>query len=177
MNPCFPDETRGPPCCCVKAAADAGEELDEDSTYYCTPHWVKNSILLCGKKKSMFPFQCFIGPHWLISVSTYGQIIFFSLLFIFLITENLPTGFTIAAVLLMLSVILSMAHTASSDPGIIYKTTSNEILSQPAVSAAQTEEGNAMGASVLMECSHCQLMRPSTARHCHMCGVCVNKVR
>lgn len=171
MNP-FNPGTKGTPCCCVK---DLEDELAEDATCYCAPRWVKHSILLCGWKQSFFPLQCLIGTHWPIMLTTYAQIIGFSLLFIFLITAYMPVGFTYAAVVSMLAVVVSFGITASTDPGIVYKNSTNEIGSARTAQVA-AENSNAAEAQLMLECSQCNLMRPRTARHCHFCGVCVNKV-
>lgn len=175
----FNPGSRGPPCCMVKELAEGvGDDLVEDGTFYCTPHWVKNSILLFGRKKSVFPFHCLIGAHWAIMLTTYAQIIGFTLIFIFVISEHLPTGFTIATVISLLIVLLAFTITASTDPGIVYKTSENEIVAlSPQPQQVTAEDGLAVMEQALVECSRCDLMRPRTARHCNYCGVCVNKVR
>jgi hypothetical protein len=163
---------RGTPCCCVKGAP---EELAADTKFYCSPQWVKNSILLCGRKRSMFPFHCLLGPHWPVFLTTLGQIIGFSLMFIFLISEYLPTGFTLVTVISLLLVLVTLFSTALSDPGIVFKDSFNQV-QQIQETAAAAEDGRAVEVTLLMECSQCNIMRPQTARHCSFCNVCVNKL-
>lgn len=170
MDPCKTDN-KGPPCCCVRAVED---DLATDRTWRLLPHWIGNSILFCGNKHLMFPFHCLMGPHWMIMLSSYAQILIYSLLFIFLVTENLPYGFTLAAVISLCVLLATFSATAFSDPGIVYKTPSND--TSVTVQPVAAEDGRALEVQRLIECSQCKIMRPNTARHCNFCGVCVDKV-
>ena len=162
-------------CCCVQSFPET-EDLRDDVTCYCYPRWLKSSILLYGKKRSFFPFHCIIGPHWPIVLSTYFQIIGFTILFIFLVSEYMSPEITIVTIISMSLLLVAYTVTACSDPGIVYKTSENEVPEQRDASPVEIEYGNAMEMQLLMECSQCNLMRPQTARHCHFCNVCVNKV-
>jgi hypothetical protein len=48
---------------------------NEDGKFVYTPHRVGNNVLICGKRKSRFPFQCFVGPEWPCMLITYAFII------------------------------------------------------------------------------------------------------
>ena len=169
MDP-FKTDNKGPPCCCVREVEDP---LLRDRTCRCLPHWIGNSVLFYGNKHLVFPFHCLLGPHWMIMLSSYAQIIAYSLLFIFLVTEKLPYGFTLAASLSSSALLLAFSATAFTDPGIVYKTPSND---STAVQPVAAEDGRALEVQLLIECSQCKIMRPNTARHCNFCGVCVDKV-
>jgi hypothetical protein len=168
------------PSCSNLPATDDADGLNEDTHFYCTPKWVKNSLLVWGRKQSMFPFQCMIGPNSAALLLTFLQILGFTLLFIFLITEYMPTGFTEATVVSLVLVLILLSFTAFSDPGIVYRTDANRIHNthqQQATASAIENGGSAMETPLLIECSQCNIMRPSTATHCYWCNVCVNHVR
>lgn len=112
--------------------------------------------------------------------STYLQIIGVTAIFIIFVTESLPYGFTIAALISLSILLLAYSLTAFSDPGIVFKDQCNGIPSRNESVGGANVENNLLvplETQQLLECSQCNLIRPSTARHCNYCGVCVDKVR
>lgn len=66
--------SRMPDCICVSKFED-GKDRVEDGTFVYKPHFVGNSILLCGRRTGKFPYQMLIGPEWYCMVVTYTLII------------------------------------------------------------------------------------------------------
>jgi hypothetical protein len=217
-------------------------------------------ILLCGKKKSYFPFHCMVGPDWPVVVIVFTLIIVIDIIVLPVIAA---LGWPVLLIGLVgfAGTLTSYAFVACSDPGIIYDPESERLLnldsprgngnfadleSGPLVhhqqnSATEDEAAHAYGkvtavspppsASELnpiahglgdadgnknelppldttgglvdtvnsgsvvpntatspqqhiqyfngmaintMQCGHCEIMRPKTARHCNYCGVCID---
>jgi hypothetical protein len=78
-----------------------------------------NSILLCGNRKSYFPFQCFVGPDWPMLVYVYGLILTTNLVVLPFISQ-LGIAVTIIGIVGFLSLLFFYSAVSCSDPGIIY---------------------------------------------------------
>lgn len=63
-----------PDCLCI-AKFEEGKDRLEDGTFVYRPHFVGNSILLCGQRTGKFPYQMLVGPEWYCMVVTYMLII------------------------------------------------------------------------------------------------------
>jgi hypothetical protein len=70
---------------------------------------------------------------------------------------------TYAAIALFLFVLIALAFTGFTDPGIIFH---REYEIDPEVADMHQ----------VIECAQCRVKRPHTARHCYRCGVCVDQV-
>ncbi len=57
-------------CCCVSSFGDRNERIDDD-IFVSRPHFIGNSILLCGKRATRFPYHCMIGPDWFCMLIAY----------------------------------------------------------------------------------------------------------
>lgn len=111
-------------CCCVRPAAK-GKELIDDGKFVITPIRVGGgmsggSILFCGKRKSHFPFQLFVGPDWPAVLLVYALIIGIDVGVLRLISS---IGYPVIIIGGVGCTLLLCAYTATacSDPGIIYK--------------------------------------------------------
>jgi hypothetical protein len=165
-------------CGCVEE--DNG--MVDDNKYTCCRR-VGSSILLCGKKKSYFPFQCFVGPDWSAVVLVFVLIIGINAVVLYVVS---PIGWPpillggVGGCILL----FSFAFTVCSDPGIVFKNDFSlgnlgglhQDVEDPTHSMLQTGSGHhrAVSPTHTMECGHCQFRRPTTARHCVHCGVCVD---
>jgi hypothetical protein len=96
-------------------------------------------------------------------ITTYLEIIIPTIFFIVFVCENISRIMTYVTIFLLLCVLGSFSFTACSDPGIIFL---DEYEIDP-----ETPPSNQA-----IQCTQCQVIRPSTARHCYHCGVCVDKV-
>lgn len=85
------------------------------------PIKVGEQWLLCGKKKSRFPFHCMVGPDWPMVVLVYTLIISINSVVLGLASSCL--GWPVLLVGLAGCCILLTAYTtvACTDPGIVYK--------------------------------------------------------
>lgn len=177
-----PSEIRAPfdRCCCLVIR---DSELVDDNTFVTWPRMVGKSILCYGRRKSYFPFQCLVGPDWMIVVFVYMLIVSINVVILYI---SSPLGWPPILIGAVGAVVLLVCYTVTvcSDPGIVYKNdhgavVENEALNQDVESqqAAMLHPNGRNGAvnpAGLMECGQCQFHRPTTARHCHYCGVCVD---
>jgi hypothetical protein len=226
----IPIETRKPfEDCCFGCGSlpkpESGKEVlyDPVSVCWCVggPARIgKNgeNILLCGKRRSSFPYHCMLGPDWMMMLMVYVMIIGVNAIILPLISA-LGVPVMVIGILGCVALLISYSAVACSDPGIIYKNPSTQS-SSSAQSSAQSdaEKGQVGGAVVainsgsgvagdngsdsedpgkeakalinpsqnnsrggsrpatLIECGHCEIQRPMTARHCNYCGVCVENL-
>lgn len=194
---------------CGEIKQRPGKELVNDDTSVCGPLKVGkgdgNTILLCGKRRSMFPFHCMVGPDWPALIAVYGMIF---------IANGVVLGIIDSLPILVIGVVgcglllLSYTFVVCSDPGIVYQndfpvvnlTSStendgkiNEADPEDGLKVSQYDSGNhssllkarstqsAQSGSLLIppntiECGQCEIQRPIDARHCHYCGVCVEEL-
>lgn len=167
-----------------------------DCVWY--PHYVKNYIMLCGLKGSMFPFHCMVGPDWAIMIMTSISIIVPTVLFLVFISENISRYMTIADAIVATIAIVSHWITAFSDPGIVFTQDTNlydpgyphqefirvDIERGKTDSTNQTEDDSKQNHDVSlqsspperMECAQCVIVRPPSARHCYDCDVCIDQL-
>ena len=110
-------------CCnrCIKPSSKEKELIDDGSFNYCTPVKIGKSILLCGRRKSYFPFQCLIGADWPIVLLVYFLICCAN--GVVLGTMAWKMGWPILLIGGTSCVLLLFFYsmTVCSDPGIIYK--------------------------------------------------------
>ena len=76
-------------------------------------------ILICGRKKSFFPFHCMVGPDWPIVVVVFTMIISVNVIVLPIISA---LGWPVLLIGLVgfISLLASYASVACSDPGIVY---------------------------------------------------------
>jgi len=207
-------------CCnkCVRPMNREKDLIDDGSFNYCTPVRIGKSILLCGRRKSYFPFQCLIGADWPIVLLVYCLICGANGIVLGTMAWQmgwpiLLIGGTSCALLLFF-----YSMTVCSDPGIIYKNdfetgtelnrlnVSNEnpnddiekfnrnskdsnnkdgiaIRNNSNGSISDSPNSSSSGIGLLpvpkeptIECGHCNLQRPTYARHCSYCGVCIENL-
>lgn len=160
------------------------DPLNDDGTFSCYPRNIGGSFLLYGKKRSHFPYQCYVGPDWPIVVIVYFLVIVIDAIVLYIIS---PLGWppvligVIGAILLL----WKYSSVACSDPGIIYKNDIGGYQTQLLLTIDpenQNVEGltNAVTNTVhqhqpnSMECGQCQIVRPNSARHCTYCSTCID---
>mmetsp|Transcript_2362 Transcript_2362/g.3717 ORF Transcript_2362/g.3717 Transcript_2362/m.3717 type:complete len:392 (+) Transcript_2362:21-1196(+) len=92
--------------------------IDDDQVHCCSR--IGRSWLICGKKKSRFPFQAFVGPDWPCMCVTYALIIGPSILFINNIAILWGVPVIAVTVFLVCTTLLLFSMTACTDPGIVF---------------------------------------------------------
>ena len=161
------------------------DPLKDDGSFVCYPRNIGGSFLLYGKKRSHFPYQCFVGPDWPIVVIVYILVIVIDVIVLYIIS---PLGWPpvliggLGAILLL----WKYSSVACSDPGIIYRNDLGGYQAQSLLSidpenqnATALNELNAVSNTVhqhqpnSMECGQCQITRPTSARHCIYCKTCI----
>lgn len=163
-------------CCCVPKQDESNINLTDDGAFISAPIRIGSSILLCGKRKGMFPYQCFVGPDWPMILLVYCLIIGLNTIVLGLVSA---LGWPVVFIGIVGTCILLVAFSlvACSDPGIIYK---NEYSVPEPV--ADTENGTLQDAvqqrrqSKTIECGQCEMKRPFSGHHCHYCKVCVDEL-
>jgi hypothetical protein len=167
-------------CCCV----GENQGLWDDGQAVSAPVRVGISILFYGKRKSRFPFHCMVGPDWPFIIAVFFLIICINTGVLYVIS---PIGWipVVIGVIGTLAVLFAYCRTAFSDPGIVYKNDypdpnaqrdleSNE---NPTTLHSPIAASSAMPAVPhTIECGHCDLRRPYTARHCDYCKLCVDNL-
>ena len=231
-----------------------------------SPVRIGGSLLLCGRRRSQFPFQCLLGPDWPMVLLVYVLIIGINAIVLGVVSTGLGWPVLLIGLTGTAFLLYFYSAVACSDPGIIFKEkgNSNDLIetkledlnglaingvnvssisgsenggnsAAPAIAGAiiangsdngsgsgdELESGLAGGTRALlpissssgatnsgsggssssnsnnstgsnsntnnnvqragsvpktMECGHCQLQRPITARHCVYCDVCVDEL-
>lgn len=130
-------------CCCVKHPEVEGMELVDDGRYVTSPEWVGSSILFWGKKRSKFPYQCFVGPDWPVVMLTYFLMIAAHVVVFAVIYKPLGWLPVLIGSITGFFLLWSFTATIATDPGIIYKP-----MPEPAGAAgAETGPTGSTGAS------------------------------
>lgn len=98
-----------------------GEELIDDDTFVTWPKFVGDRILFWGKKKSYWPYQCFLGTDWPIVVLTYFLIVVINVV---VLTVIAPLGWyvVLAGSISCAILLIFYSATVATNPGIIYET-------------------------------------------------------
>ena len=128
--------------------------LDYDEHCHCCLR-VGATWLLCGKKRSRWPLQWFVGPDWCCMLCTYTLVLVPTVAFIIFIGEH-HWAARYGAVLTGGATLVAFSSAACSDPGVVYR------------EAGQEETGD------VHSCRRCDVIRPHEARHCYECQVCVD---
>ena len=165
-------------CFCVHVPPKE-EQRRLDNIHYWRPQRIGNSFLLCGKKNTAFPQQCFVGPEWPCMVITNILIIVPTYFFIVNIAADLDMIVVILAIITVSILLVMFAATACSEPGIIW--VPGDFDGAQAKSAEEKLESGYVktftpaGATVsTIQCGQCQIERPRSAAHCYECGLCVD---
>lgn len=66
---------------CGYRLARERERVEDDEFFY-YPRRIGNSVLICGRRQSSFPYQLFVGPEWPCMLVTYSFIIVPSIFFL-----------------------------------------------------------------------------------------------
>jgi len=155
------------PCPCDFLIIRSSKEDQSTLTnrWYCWPRYIGGSILLCGRKRSRFPMQCFVGPDWPCMLVTYSCIIAPSVPFLLFTAFPMHPAVGVIGAVTLLSTLTAFSTTACSDPGIVYRLIDEECM-EPRDRQVPRDR----------PCSVCEMQRPSNARHCHDCGVCIEEL-
>jgi hypothetical protein len=127
--------------CCSCVTED--KSFIDDGKFITKPIRIGGHILLCGKRRSKFPFQCMIGPDWLMVVVVYTLVIVVDAIILSVIS---PLGWPpvlIGLVGLVLT-LYSFSSVACTDPGIIYKNDYTDINVRSASSEPLTNNNTAI---------------------------------
>jgi len=128
-----------------------------DGSFTIKPCRIGKTILICGRRDSVFPFQCLVGPDWHCMLVTFALIIGVPIVFMFYVAFKLHVLVGIFGALLSASLIICYSMAACSDPGIVF------------VSEIKSDESK----DDLVECGRCNILRPKNASHCYDCEVCI----
>jgi hypothetical protein len=173
-------------CCCV---VDDISMID-DGKPVTRPTRIGGSILLCGKRKTKFPYQCLIGPDWPVVVLVYILIVFINAI---ILGVTSPLGWPPLLIGLVGTFVLLMAYSAvaCSDPGIVYKNDFTPMtdggggdIEDPMCGSNSSVNTNVVSSQPRtllnvpnsIECGQCDFRRPYSARHCGYCKVCIDEL-
>lgn len=175
-------------CCGLTVATEA--DINDKNSCFCMKKF-NSSILLCGKLRSHFPFQCFVGPDWPIVIVVYALIVIVDVVALTIIS---PLGWPVVLIggVGALVVLLAYSAVACTDPGIIYagdypKSNTTDTLEEPTRKGDVESTGSISIPMVTKntvmpnvptpntnECGHCKVQRPYRASHCIHCKQCVH---
>mmetsp|Transcript_30764 Transcript_30764/g.38553 ORF Transcript_30764/g.38553 Transcript_30764/m.38553 type:complete len:211 (-) Transcript_30764:69-701(-) len=149
-------------------------------TFHCgPPKRIGKTYWLCGRKQSLFPFTCLIGPDWPCMLLTYFLIIGIPFVFLYFAAFKVHWSVGVAGIVLDASLILCYSMTACSDPGIVYaedprwqaeEKANNDDEQESCKSVKSQNKDN------YIECGMCKIHRPKGASHCYDCNVCVHEL-
>lgn len=105
--------------CCAAKFPEGTERLD-DETFVYYPHRVGANVLICGKKNSKFPMQCFVGPEWPCMFVTTTLVIVPVYYFIKNVAFNWGIWVSVVVIILAACTLTFYIFTACSDPGIVF---------------------------------------------------------
>lgn len=133
----------------------------------CYPHRIGRTVVWCWGKnpyQKIAPLTFFTGPDWPCMLFTYGLVCTPTFFFIKDVCASLGLWALIIGSTSSAAVILSFTLAACSDPGIIPPR-------DPDLEAPEYE--HVPGTTRMSLCTHCNVLRPPGAIHCHDCKVCV----
>lgn len=156
------------PCGCRIVPSE--KERVEDGEFFYYPRRIGNSVLICGRRQSRFPYQLFVGPEWPCMLVTYSLIIVPSVFFLRNVATIWGPAVIVLATVSLFVLLIAFSCTACSDPGIVFKTEQNTL------DLENNNSINDLPVNNLIECSQCRIDRPKTASHCYQCGVCVENI-
>jgi len=139
----------------------SGDHVD-DRPYGCSARRLGRGWILFGKKKDYFPYQCSVGPNWPGPFVLQGIMVLGTVLHIW--AMPISNFAHVLRIISLLMVMFFISLTAFSDPGVIYR------------HEYHIFEGLEDPQKALVECTLCNLVRPSSAKHCYLCGVCIDKL-
>lgn len=93
----------------------------DDDEFYTSPKFIGNSILLYGKRNTMFPKQVLIGPDWYCMAITYLLMIIPTFFFLMNVGNAVGVWVIIVGFFSFLALIITYSITACSDPGIVFE--------------------------------------------------------
>jgi palmitoyltransferase ZDHHC9/14/18 len=132
---------------------DAGNLAVSDECHCCLR--VGSNWLVCGRKRSRWPLQIFVGPDWPCMCCTYGLLVIPTALFLVLVAPRIHAAVVVVGCLSLAVLLGAFTTTACSDPGVVYR------------GATYADGAN------LRFCGRCAMDRPLEARHCYDCELCV----
>lgn len=163
--------------------------LIDDGKFVYYPLKIKESFLLCGRRKSYFPYQCFVGPDWMMLPLVYFLIIVINVVVLYIIS---PVGIepvfigAVGAICLL----ISYSVVSCSNPGIIFKNyyTPIDVESSDVEDPIHSHEDDRKPMQIqagitvsltgpnTMDCGQCNIKRPLSASHCSYCKVCIDEL-
>lgn len=96
--------------CVIKSSKEEMRTLT--SRRFCWPRYVGNQILLCGRKRSYFPFQCIVGPDWCCMLITYLLILGPTAAFLALVAARLHIAVVVVGALTLIATICAYSVAA-----------------------------------------------------------------
>lgn len=134
--------------------SDAKHLALDDECHCCLR--VGSNWLVCGRKRSAWPRQIFVGPDWPCMCCTYSLLVVPTAFFLVLVASKIHGAVVVAGCLSLVVLLVAFTRTACSDPGIVFR------------GERRGEDAN------LRFCSRCDTERPLEARHCYDCELCVD---
>ena len=131
----------------------------------CYPHRIGRTYVWCWGKNpyhKIAPLTFFTGPDWPCMLCTYFLICFPSYFVLTDVCVTLGLWAIVVGAVSTSAVLISFTLAACSDPGIIPPRDPD--LDPPVAP---------VGGPRMSLCSHCNVLRPPGAVHCHDCKVCV----
>jgi hypothetical protein len=139
-------------------------------------------------RRRAWPRACVLGPDWPILCLTYFLILTPSCIWLALVTTRLHRALFYIGLVSLILLVLALAFTAGSDPGIVPKQTPGMLLLQKKriARAAELAErkkcgdethyrpgvAGAMALSQYSTCSICNVLRDYGTSHCTSCNTC-----
>lgn len=127
-------------CSCVEKSNKADYFRNENVFYY-RPIRVGKSILLYGRKRSYFPYQCMVGGDWPMVVFVYFLIISINGVILGVIS---PLGWPPVLIGIIGAIVLLIVYSsvALSDPGIVFRSDYTEVIFSNSSSTSNDVEAN-----------------------------------
>lgn len=178
-------------CSCISRPDKYATLIDDGKYTFFSCTRIGTSILLCGKRKSKFPFQCLVGPDWPMVVAVYGLIIVINAVVLAVIA---PIGWppVLIGSVGAIALLFTYSVVVCSDPGIVFRNdfdvvedpsnANQESTNSAITSSATATVGDSSASSRLrtvpqtIDCGACEMKRPYSARHCSYCEVCVEEL-
>ena len=127
-------------------------------------------MLICGRRRSSFPYHLFVGPEWPCMLVTYSLIIVPSIFFLVNVATIWGPAVIVLGTVSLFVLLVVFSCTACSDPGVIFKTETSDL------DIENKDTNNDLSLNNTIECSQCRIDRPKTASHCYQCGLCIEEI-
>jgi len=138
-------------CCCVRRNLTNKEMLTDDGKCIPYPTKIGNNILCYGRRKSMWPFHCHIGPDWPGVICVYLAILCINGIVLGVVS---PLGWPVTLIggTGCLALLYSYSVVALSDPGVVYIEPVNERIDDISGDDEETHSDNII--QIKQNCCH-----------------------